>query len=199
MEKSSGENIHNPTVEEDTPVVKVDKYCIPSVKNALDDGIKNAISKVCGFEESFWITDLKLFICILGSLFAFIAVGYSYFVPYPLCKPVLTFCVALYFSITLSLSLFVFFVEKDIIMIGKKTNEDDSTEYHIKISTVLPRYSEFLTITATLTENSSSSVPKTHTIKRSIANWIDESGYVAEEILTKDIRHLVAKIEKKGR
>eukprot|EP01135_Chromosphaera_perkinsii_P005870 Nk52_evm3s370 gene=Nk52_evmTU3s370 len=180
--------------ELDIDPIYVDIYCTPAIKNAVDDVVKEII-ETYGFEENHWFTDLKLCMCLVGSIFAVVGILYGFFVPFPLCKPVLSFCVLAYFVTTISLTLLVLFYEKDIIMFATRSGRELIAD-DMEISTIFPRYTDQFTIHMKLTARGGDSVEGSFT--KSVGSWIEETGLLNQEKLGEDLLKLVQKLDKKN-
>ncbi|KAJ3161698.1 Signal peptidase complex subunit 2 [Geranomyces michiganensis] len=88
------------------------------LKHALDDALKKVLVEDFNFVENHTHTDTRLFLGYTSVLFAAVASAYSYVVPFPDCKLVLTVCVTAYFILNAAMVGYTTFVEGNVIFRG---------------------------------------------------------------------------------
>jgi len=105
---------------EDRDVVKVNNANLTELKHACDDALKRFLSRPDLFKQSYLHTDVRLG---LGWLSVFVAAGtalYGYKVEFEQSKPVVWVGVILYVVLTTLQTLYAYFVERDIVFVGKR-------------------------------------------------------------------------------
>ncbi|KAF7296601.1 Signal peptidase complex component [Mycena chlorophos] len=101
-------------------VVKVNNLSATELKNACDDALKRYLSRPELFKQNHQHTDVRL---VLGWLSVFVAGGtglYGYKVEFEASKPVVWAGLILYILLTCTQTLYSYFVEGDIIYVGKR-------------------------------------------------------------------------------
>ncbi|KAF8208450.1 microsomal signal peptidase 25 kDa subunit-domain-containing protein [Mycena galopus ATCC 62051] len=101
-------------------VVKVNHFSVTELKNACDDAVKRYLSRPELFKQIHQHTDVRL---ALGWLSVFVAGGtglYGYKVEFEQSKPVVWVGLILYVLLTFTQTLYSYFVEGDIVFVGKR-------------------------------------------------------------------------------
>ncbi|KAF7365520.1 putative signal peptidase complex subunit 2 [Mycena venus] len=101
-------------------VVKVNNFSVTELKNACDDAVKRYLSRPELFKQIHQHTDVRL---ALGWLSVFVAGGtglYGYKVEFEQSKPVVWAGLILYMLLTFTQTLYSYFVEGDIVFVGKR-------------------------------------------------------------------------------
>ncbi|KAJ7070139.1 microsomal signal peptidase 25 kDa subunit-domain-containing protein [Mycena amicta] len=101
-------------------VVKVNNLSATELKNACDDALKRYLSRPELFKQNHQHTDVRL---ALGWLSVFVAGGtglYGYKVEFEASKPVVWAGLILYLFLTFTQTLYSYFVEGDIVYVGKR-------------------------------------------------------------------------------
>ncbi|KAJ6584580.1 microsomal signal peptidase 25 kDa subunit-domain-containing protein [Mycena capillaripes] len=101
-------------------VVKVNNFSTTELKNACDDAVKRYLSRPELFKQIHQHTDVRL---ALGWLSVFVAGGtglYGYKVEFEQSKPVVWVGLILYTLLTIAQTLYAYFVEGDIVFVGKR-------------------------------------------------------------------------------
>ncbi|KAI8823043.1 signal peptidase complex subunit 2 [Fimicolochytrium jonesii] len=105
-------------IETEENPIKVNIKNATELKHTLDDAIKRILVLDHKFTESHTHTDRRLLLGYLSVIFAAYATAYSYYVPFPECKTVLTVCVAAYFALNGAMVAYIQFVERDTLFVG---------------------------------------------------------------------------------
>ncbi|KAF7297569.1 hypothetical protein MKEN_01379400 [Mycena kentingensis (nom. inval.)] len=101
-------------------VVKVNNMSVTELKNACDDALKRYLSRPELFKQIHQHTDVRL---ALGWLSVFVAGGtglYGYKVEFEQSKPVVWAGLILYLLLTFTQTLYSYFIEGDIVFVGKR-------------------------------------------------------------------------------
>ncbi|KAJ7134258.1 microsomal signal peptidase 25 kDa subunit-domain-containing protein [Mycena epipterygia] len=101
-------------------VVKVNNFSATELKNACDDAVKRYLSRPELFKQIHHHTDVRL---ALGWLSVFVAGGtglYGYKIEFEQSKPVVWAGLILYMLLTFTQTLYSYFVEGDIVFVGKR-------------------------------------------------------------------------------
>ncbi|KIM46737.1 hypothetical protein M413DRAFT_23099 [Hebeloma cylindrosporum] len=104
----------------DRDIVKVNNANATELKNACDDAVKRYLSRPELFKQIHLHTDVRLG---LGWLSVFVAAGtalYGYKVDFEKSKPVVSIGLVVYIILTVIQTLYAFFVEGNIIFVGKR-------------------------------------------------------------------------------
>ncbi|KAI0918404.1 hypothetical protein AcW1_009698 [Taiwanofungus camphoratus] len=148
-----GESAPAPTLpalapsQEERDEVKVNNASVTDMKHACDDALKRFLSRPDLFKQIHTHTDIRL---ALGWASVFVAAGtglYGWKVEFEKSKPVVWAGLILYLLLTTLQTLYAFFIEGDIVFVGKRKTFDK------RIVT------ERITLTSTSTPSSPSSSP----------------------------------------
>ncbi|KAI0754310.1 microsomal signal peptidase 25 kDa subunit-domain-containing protein [Daedaleopsis nitida] len=113
-----------PVAGEEREVVKVNNASVSDMKHACDDALKRFLSRPDLFKQIHTHTDVRL---ALGWLSVVVAGGtglYGWRVPFEQSKPGVWAGVILYVLLTLMQTLYAYFVEGDIVFVGKRKTFD---------------------------------------------------------------------------
>ncbi|KAK7462782.1 hypothetical protein VKT23_007366 [Stygiomarasmius scandens] len=100
--------------------IKVNNANVTELKNACDDAVKRYLSRPELFKQIYLHTDVRLG---LGWLSVFVAAGtafYGYKVEFEKSKPVVWAGLILYILLTTIQTLYAYFIEGDIVYVGKR-------------------------------------------------------------------------------
>uniref|UniRef100_A0A4Y9XQP7 Signal peptidase complex subunit 2 n=1 Tax=Dentipellis fragilis TaxID=205917 RepID=A0A4Y9XQP7_9AGAM len=116
-------NLLTPSTE-DRDVVKVNNANLTELKNACDDAVKRFLSRPDLFKQSHTHTDVRL---ALGWASVFVAAGtafYGWRIDFEESKPVMWVGLIVYIALTALQTLYAYFVEGDIVFVGKRKTFD---------------------------------------------------------------------------
>ncbi|CAL8103934.1 unnamed protein product [Calicophoron daubneyi] len=100
--------------------VTVNKWNAGALKNALDDATKEVLSQKYKLVECHRLFDGRLLLCTISVLFACFGLLWDYLYPHPQSRMVLIACVLSYFLLSILITAYVMFVEKNIFFVGKR-------------------------------------------------------------------------------
>ncbi|KAN0127392.1 Microsomal signal peptidase 25 kDa subunit (SPC25) domain containing protein [Lactarius tabidus] len=113
-----------PTPSKDRDVVKVNNASLTELKNALDDAIKRFLSRPDLFKQIHLHTDVRLALGWSGVFVAGATGFYSWRLEFEQSKPIMWIGLIVYVILTLMQTLYAYFVEGDIIFVGKRKTFD---------------------------------------------------------------------------
>lgn len=100
--------------------ISVEKWDGAAVRNALDDEIRQILTKDYKYEENFVLPDGRLLISLLAVGAAGWALLWDWWYPFPASRPILILCVAFYFLLMGLLTAYTKFIEKGVFVVAKK-------------------------------------------------------------------------------
>jgi len=173
--------------DENKEEVKVDKWDGTALKNALDDVVRKIFTDDLKYAEKNLYVDIRLLLSTLGCAVALYALLYDYLYPFPSSRLVLTVCVLTYFVLMSILTLFMTFVEKNIILLCKQREAaglDPDSEWCVQTS--LKRFDNMFTVEISKTDGTTGK--KSHgSFVKCVSTWVNVDGVVLVDKLREDV------------
>ncbi|KAI9441714.1 microsomal signal peptidase 25 kDa subunit-domain-containing protein [Lactarius indigo] len=152
-----------PTPSKDRDVVKVNNASLTELKNALDDAIKRFLSRPDLFKQIHLHTDVRLVLGWSGVFVAGATAFYSWRLEFEQSKPVMWIGLIVYIILTLLQTLYAYFVEGDIIFVGKRKTFDKRVRLTIlrgMVARTLVDWIQIVTERITLSSRTKPSTPE---------------------------------------
>jgi len=167
--------------------IKVDKWDGCALKNALDDVVRKIFTDDLKYTEKNMFVDIRLAFSTLGCGVALYALLYDYLYPFPLSKVVLTVCVLLYFTLMSLLTVFMTFVEKNIIIVSKQKEAaglDPDSEWSVKTS--LKRFDSGYAVE--ISKKDGTTKQSSHAaFSKCVSSWVNVDGVILVDKLKDDV------------
>lgn len=163
----------NKPVDPEEEIIVIDKWDSGQVKMVLDETAKRHILTKFNYEESNFLVDIRLFLCLLPVGSAFFALFYDFMHPFPESEQVLRGCVYAYIVLMIILTVYSTYVESNTILIAYKGKKK------IKVSSIMKRFNDKYTL-----------VVGDKKWTKSVANYFDVNG----EFLMQKFENDVAKL-----
>ncbi|EFA03199.1 signal peptidase complex subunit 2 [Tribolium castaneum] len=175
--------------EKDDKPVKINKWDGSAVKNAIDDAVKEVLTKKYHYVENFKLMDGRLVICSIAVGVAMFALLWDYLYPFPLSKPILIFCVGTYFTMMGILTLYTMYVEKGIFAVCMQKKDGQKSDNIWEASSYLKKYDDKYKLVLTFKDGKTGAFRET-SLKKSVANFVDVNGSVVHEIVENEVSKL---------
>ncbi|KZT60894.1 microsomal signal peptidase 25 kDa subunit [Calocera cornea HHB12733] len=186
----------------ETEPVKINNAHLREVKDALDDAIRRILTRPDQFKQNHMHTDVKLAFG-WGAVIVAGATGlYGYFVEFEKAKLGVLVGVVLYGLLSTMQYLYQWFVEKDIVFVGKRRSVAGRIETErLIVSSKLnptPRTNPTYTLTLSYKRTTNSGKTLLHSASRKrwpgspIARWFDKDGNMDVPAFERYVGDLVA-------
>ncbi|CAD6188074.1 unnamed protein product [Caenorhabditis auriculariae] len=170
---------------ETEPLVVVNKWDGPTVKNHLDDTVKKILNDKIGWKEYHSLMDGRILISFIGVAFSAFGIAYDFYHPFPQSKMVLAVCSVSYFICMGVLQLYVWYVEKECFY--QATESDGQQKRVWKWCSEMKQYDDKYSLSAEFVKESRSGRGK---ITKSIGMYIDQDGEIVVPLLQKEVDDL---------
>lgn len=175
--------------EKDKPV-KINKWDGSAIKNALDDAVKEVLTKKFSYVESFKLMDGRLVMCGIAVGVAMFALLWDYLYPFPLSRCMLVLCVSTYFVMMGILTLYTTYKEKGIFVVAIQKDPAGFVPDNIwEASSYLKKYDDKYNLVLSCKTGKRGTLREASLVK-SVANFFDENGTLIYEILEAEISKL---------
>ncbi|EEB12041.1 microsomal signal peptidase 25 kD subunit, putative [Pediculus humanus corporis] len=168
----------------------VNKWDGSACKNALDDTVKEILTKKFNYVETFGLIDIRLCLCGVAVGVALFALLWDQLYPFPLSRSVLAVCVSTYFIVTGILTLYTSYVEKGIFAVTVQKNGKNSGSDNIwEASSYMKKFDDKYNLLLILKDGKSGSIREAVSCK-SVSQYIDENGTVIYDLVEVEVSKL---------
>ncbi|XP_046483275.1 signal peptidase complex subunit 2 [Neodiprion pinetum] len=176
--------------KDETALIKVNKWDGSAVKNALDDAVKDILTRKYNYVENFSLLDGRLALCGIAVGVAMVALLWDYMNPFPASKPVLIACVSKYFVVMGVLTLYTTYKEKGIFVVA--TQRDPAgfdPELVWEASSYLKKYDDKYNLVLSVRDEKAGTSNET-SVTNSVAKFIDSNGVIIPELVETMVSNL---------
>ncbi|KAJ0182083.1 hypothetical protein K1T71_002805 [Dendrolimus kikuchii] len=171
----------------ETPeTVKINKWDGAAAKNAIDDAIREVLTRDLKCKESFALIDGRLFLCALAVGVALYALLWDYLYPFPQSRLVLIICVSSYFVLMGILTLYTTFKEKGIFVVAKEKTGKDQRLW--EASSYVKKHDDKYNLVLVMRDAAGKS--REASVTKSFANYIDTNGTIVQNLVLNEINKL---------
>ncbi|XP_050306718.1 signal peptidase complex subunit 2 [Anthonomus grandis grandis] len=175
-------------VKDEKKIVKINKWDGAAVKNALDDGVKEVLTKKFNYPENFGLVDGRLAICTIAVAVAMFALIWDYLYPFPESRPVIIFSVTTYFIMMGVLSLYTTYKEKGIFCVCS-IKEGPKKGQVLEASSVMEKYDDKYELHLSIKDPKTGQLRESKS-KKSCANFVTIDGVVCQDLLENEVTKL---------
>ncbi|KAK0080920.1 hypothetical protein PV325_013097 [Microctonus aethiopoides] len=169
--------------QKDKGTVKINKWDGAAVKNALDDAVKEILTKKYNYIENYALLDMRLAICGVAVGISSIALLWDFLYPFPASRHVLVICVTIYFVLMALLNLYTTYKEKGIFVVAVQRDPAGfDPDLVWEASSYLQKYDDKYHLILSVKNETTGTINETSVIK-SVANFVDVNGVVVPELL----------------
>ncbi|KAJ8951892.1 hypothetical protein NQ318_019869 [Aromia moschata] len=174
--------------DKEEKIVKINKWDGSAVKNAVDDAVKEVLTKKYNYVENFALMDGRLTICGIAVGVAMFALLWDYLYPFPQSRPILIFSVSTYFIMMGILTLYTNYKEKGIfaVCIQKDASKKDNVW---EASSYVAKYDDKYNLVLAFIDGKTKQRRETSS-KKSVANFVDVNGSVVHDLVEAEVTRL---------